>query len=367
MDNIKVYVGDQLPDVIARFPESFFLKNNIWNDFSYLTTYRLYYIDDGKKSIDIGDFKVAKKGLESLQRPLGNGLISEVSEDYFSLGQDKSLYTYLKELPNNLGEKFLILLRDISFDRSIWLKNKKEEVLEKSLFRDLTKMDAISFQALFQGKGGKLEYCLTINNGQSLNFNINHSLPFKNSNIHAIIGNNGVGKTTFLKEIAKNIVERNFTCRIINNKAADLEEGIDIDYIERVLFVSFSAFDNSRLDFMSRSRFDYLGLHNDEGGFKGPEVLSQEFEESLMSLINSKQTQYIENVFEPLRNVDYLEEHIEYFFNNIGDIPKIVTMYKKLSSGHRIVLHSLVLLMDTLHQGVVTLFDEPETYEFFLQ
>ncbi|EML0243881.1 AAA family ATPase, partial [Vibrio harveyi] len=80
------------------------------------------------------------------------------------------------------------------------------------------------------------------------------------------------------------------------------------------------------------------------------------------SLLNSKKIEYIEKVLNPLKNVDYLDEHIEYFLENVSTPSKIIKMYKNLSSGHRIVLHTLIMLMDILHQGIVTLFDEPETH-----
>ncbi|WP_194090841.1 AAA family ATPase [Vibrio hibernica] len=363
MDEVKIIVGDQFPSKSSIYPESFFLKNNLWDDYSYTTTYQAYYIDNKKEFHDIGRTKIARKNLKAQERPLGCGLINEITEDYFSLGQDQSFYQSLRDIPNDIGTKFLLFLRDISFDRDIWTENQSLEVLRYSLFRDVTKMDAISFKGIFKGDDRKLDYQLIIPKESTTKFIVDHKLPYKNSNIHALIGNNGVGKTTFLKSLAKCIIEKDFECKIISeNELKGTNKGIDIDYIERVLFVSFSAFDNSNLDFKTRSRFDYLGLHDGNGGFKGPEVLSKEFECSLESLINSKKIEYIKKVLEPLKNVGYLGEHIEFFFENIGEIPKIVSMYKKLSSGHRIVLHTLVLLMDMLHQGVVTLFDEPETH-----
>ncbi|EKO3782563.1 AAA family ATPase [Vibrio harveyi] len=363
LNNPKVIVGEQYPSRGMRIPNSFFLKNNSWNDFNYLTTYQLYYFDSNKSLVEIGNIKIAKGSLKSKERPFANGVIDCITDDYFSLGQDKSFYIGLRDLPEGIGESFLIFMRDLSYNRSIWIKNKNIEVLEWSLFRDLTNMDVISFLGVFKGEDSKLNYCLSMLGDNPLKFNVDHRYPFKNSNIHAIIGNNGVGKTTFLKDIAKKIVENQFECKIIDNQDKHkIDDGIDIDYIEKVLFVSFSAFDNSNLDLGRRSKFEYLGLHDGSGGFKGPEKLSKEFEDSLESLLNSKKIEYIEKVLNPLKNVDYLDEHIEYFLENVSTPSKIIKMYKNLSSGHRIVLHTLIMLMDILHQGIVTLFDEPETH-----
>ncbi|EPJ48298.1 MAG: hypothetical protein OFPII_06670 [Osedax symbiont Rs1] len=363
MKALNIYVGDVALGKTIRLKRSFFLKNRTWDDYSYETTYTLFYIDKEKELLEIGTVKIAKSDLKHLQRPLENGYIKKTLGEYFSLGQDESYYSTLRELPNNVGERLLAMLKDIAFDREVWIKNKTSKALNDSLLRNVTNLDVISYQMVFKGENRKLDYCLTINNETPVSFPINHELPFKNSNIHAVIGNNGVGKTTFLKEIAEKIVVGEFDCKILSNiNTDDVDEGIEIDYIEKVLFISFSAFDNNMPDIKIKSKFEYLGLHDGDGGFKGPDILSKEFSESLKNLINGKKLNYIKKVLKPLENVDYLAEHIDYFFENIEERPKIVKMHTKLSSGHRIVLHTLVLLMDSLHQGVVTLFDEPETH-----
>jgi predicted ATPase len=363
MKALNVYVGDDAPARAAMHKESFFLRNRTWDDYSYETTYKLFYIDKEKELLEIGTVKIAKSDLKHYERPLDNGYIKESLGKYFSLGQDESYYSALRELPNKGGERLLMMLKDIAYDREVWIKNKTSEALRDSLLRSVTNLDVISYQMVFQGKEGKLDYCLTINNETPVSFSIDHEQPFKNSNIHAVIGNNGVGKTTYLKAIAKKIEVGEFDCKILSRvNTDDVDKGIDIDYIEKVLFISFSAFDNNIPDIKKKFKFEYLGLHDGEGGFKSPDVLSKEFDESLKNLINGKKLSYIEEVLEPLENVDYLGEHIDYFFEHIEERPKIVEMYTKLSSGHRIVLHTLVLLMDSLQQGVVTLFDEPETH-----
>lgn len=363
MNTINIYVGGDAPAEKVRIKESFFLKNNTWDDYSYETTYKLFYIDKEKVLLDIGTVKIAKSDLKHHVRPLKNGRVEVLPENIFSLGQDESYYSILRDLPNKSGERLLAALKDIAFDNETWIKNKDSQALHDSLQRSLTNLDVISYRKIFKGEKGKLDYCLTINGENPVSFPIDHKLPFKNSNIHAVIGNNGVGKTTFLKEIAKKIAKRKFDCKILSSvNSDDLDAGIDIDYIEKVLFISFSAFDNNIPDIKNMSRFEYLGLHDGDGGFKAPDILSKEFGESLNNLIISKELKYIKKVLEPLKNVDYLGGHIDYFFENIEEPLKIVEMYTELSSGHRIVLHTLVLLMDSLQQGIVTLFDEPETH-----
>lgn len=363
MKGLNIYVGNVAPAKTDRLEKSFFLKNYTWDDYSYETTYILFYIDKEKVLWEIGSVKIATSDLKHHERPFLDGYIKDISDKYFSLGQDKSYYSSLRELPNEAGKRLLVMLKDIALNRAIWIENIKSDALRDSLQRNVTNLDVITYQMAFEGEKRKLDYCLTINKEPPISFKINHDLPFKNSNIHAVIGNNGVGKTTYLKEITKKIVSGDFDCKILNKvNTNELDDGIEIDYIERVLFISFSAFDNNVPDINNRYKFEYLGLHDGTGGFKSPDTLSNEFSSSLKNLVNGKELDYIKMVLKPLENVDYLGEHIEFFFKHIDELPKIVKMYTELSSGHRIVLHTLVLLMDSLHQGVVTLFDEPETH-----
>ncbi|EGQ7683776.1 hypothetical protein IZS58_004730, partial [Vibrio parahaemolyticus] len=107
VDNLKVVVGDQYPARGMRCPNSFFLKNNSWDDYSYRTTYQLYYFDREKSLVEVGNIKVAKKNLGEKERALKNGVIEKLTEEFFSLGQDKSFYKELRKLPDSIGKIFL--------------------------------------------------------------------------------------------------------------------------------------------------------------------------------------------------------------------------------------------------------------------
>ncbi|TKG16286.1 AAA family ATPase [Vibrio breoganii] len=363
-DDLKCHVGASLPNTSRRIKNSFFLISNSWDDYSYRTTYELYFIDNEKSTNKIGHIKISKQDLAEQEHALGYGVFDSLDNNYFSLGQEDSFYANLRELPDNYGELILSYLNDISYNYEIWIRHKEEASLSCSLMRDVTVLDIINFNRVFKGVDDKLDYVVKFNyKSESVVFTVDNSNPYRNSNIHALIGNNGVGKTTFLKNIAEKISSNDFYCQLNMQEVTENgQDGIDIPYIDRVLYASFSAFDNNLPKIRRGYRFDYLGLHDGSGGFKGPAELKEEFEVAISKLVERKDIDYLSQVFTPLLDVDYLEEHVRYILENIDDIPLIISAYDRLSSGHRIVIHTLVLLMDMLRQGVITLFDEPETH-----
>ncbi|WP_434529153.1 ATP-dependent nuclease [Vibrio sp. K4] len=364
IDDLQCLVGGSIPNASQRIKNSFFLKNNSWDDYSYRTTYELYFIDSEKKSIEIGFVKISRKNLEEKERPLENGILEPLDNNYFSLGQEETFYERLRDLPDNYGSLLLSYLNDISHSYGAWVSNKSEESLNISLMRDVTALDVVSYNRIFNGSNDKISYTVRFKyKNEDVVFTVDNSKPFKNSNIHTFIGNNGVGKTTVLKKLVEKIFENDFNCQLNMPDFSGVDhDGIEIPYIDRVLYASFSAFDNNLPNIPSGYKFDYLGLHDGSGGFKGPTELREEFEKAICKLIERADTEYLAKVFTPLLDVDYLREHINEILDNIKDISKIMSIYEKLSSGHRIIVHTLVLLMGKLRQGMITLFDEPETH-----
>ncbi|WP_139685075.1 AAA family ATPase [Vibrio tasmaniensis] len=359
------FVGSSIPDFTQRCKNSFFLKNNSWDDYSYRTTYELYFIGEDKSYQIIGHVKVAKKGLTEGERPLQNGKLEALDGNYFSLGQDKEFYTNLRSLSTNYGSLFLSSLNDISFNYKLWVENYSESALIISLMRDVTALDVVSFNLVFNGKNDKLSYTVKFTyDNEEIDFSVNHNDNiYRNSNIHSLIGNNGVGKTTILKELVNKIAHNDFTCHLCIPELSDvLNQELEIPYIDRVIYASFSAFDNNLPSIPKGYKYDYLGLHNDSGSFKGPADLRDEFKSAFEKLIERSDQKYLSEVFEPLCKVEYLYEHVNNIQTNFSNIDEIISIYNELSSGHRIVIHTLVLLMNKLRQGMITLFDEPETH-----
>ncbi|MFM2620889.1 AAA family ATPase [Vibrio owensii] len=359
------FVGSSIPDYQRRYKNSFFLKNNSWDDYSYRTTYELYFINEDKNYHKIGHVKVAKKGLSEGERPLSDGKLEVLDCNYFSLGQDKEFYEELRGLPKNYGGLFLSSLNDISFNYKLWVENDSESALTISLMRDVTALDVVSFNLVFNGKGEKISYTVKFNyDNEEIDFSVNHrDNIYNNSNIHALIGNNGVGKTTILKDLVKKIANNDFSCQLCIPELSDiLSSELEIPYIDRVIYASFSAFDNNLPTIPKGYKYDYLGLHNDSDGFKSPSDLRGEFKFALEKLLERSDNEYLVKVFEPLTKVEYLHEHVNSILDNLENIDEIISIYSDLSSGHRIVIHTLVLLMSKLRQGMITLFDEPETH-----
>lgn len=359
--NVKEFefaVVDELPDVIL--PVTFCLVTDNWNDYGYTTTYKVYYVS-GRVNLAypgsyelLGAVKVGKRNLSYGSFPIEKPQFYELGEEFFSLGQSSEYYESIRELYEGDRLTLLECLNDVVHDPSIYARNKNEEVMSVSLQRQINLLEFKSFSTLLATGFNKHSYDLIIEpDDLALEFSVSSS-KISPSNIHALIGNNGVGKSFLLKRIAKSIVEENF---VFNSTEYGNESNID-----NVIFVSFSAFDSAVPAYENNERYFYLGLHDGQSGFVSPELLAEQFSYAFSSLSSKASDKYIESIFQPLTNIPHLSDHVDYLLSNINEENNLKSRYLELSSGHRIVFHTLVLLMDKLKIGTVTLIDEPETH-----
>ncbi|MGG2096345.1 hypothetical protein ABFY41_01865 [Acinetobacter haemolyticus] len=200
----------------------FLLRIDNWNDFNYRTQFYTSFIDEKYEKHDFGFTKIAFDNVwkEKLNPDESYNYVnfiprkfSILEKGFYSIG-DIYFYKRLKEF-FNVSDMRLILnsLNDIAVDLS-----RLEEVLKKdlgvvgtSLMRDY-KIEEIKNKIHRMANGGveltpynfNFEYSLNNvkNKIKILDFKVEpNSLP--PTNIHVVIGGNGVGKTTFLNTILK--------------------------------------------------------------------------------------------------------------------------------------------------------------------
>ena len=208
-------------------------------------------------------------------------------------------------------------------------------------------------------------------------------------NVQAIIGNNGVGKTSFFKDIisltAKQSLNSN-SCLNPNSKdeislSFSSEDEIKVDspkdYFSNLLFISFSPFDKlyfrdgRSLDI--NGNVDFLGLY-----MKGEEPISIEN-------LKSEFISIVKNVWENKENSELLTDSLincifqdnldsSVFLSDIHNLDgknseeknKIIEqifgdLFDESSSGHKIMLLSISKLVLTQKYNLV-LIDEPELF-----
>ena len=286
-----------------------YLNRDKWDDWGeYSTQYYLTIVNNKRQKVEIGNVKIGSKGLKGApwdkkegRTPKLSSAFDELPNDYFSLGQDLDYYENLKKLGDEYREKVLNALGDLAFDQERWKWAKEERVVRQSLLRDLT-VSMVEGQLRRMSRGDarvtRYDFSYTppkrMGDGEppyKLAFSVNprSSIP---TNVHVLIGRNGVGKTYLLALMAKALVAK-AKAASQSGKFEFEETGSVTNQFASVVAVSFSAFDKGELmpDSVGDSKrpaFSFIGLrHNPKEnskiakGPKSPEVLAREFSESL--------------------------------------------------------------------------------------
>ena len=191
----------------------------LWNDYSYYTRYRLYYLKNGEPT-DVGEVKIMKRGSSNTSEVLPKQFLA-LDNDYCSLGMSPSYYRRMRLLFGNDAHVVLRQLRDTAFYEAIYKDFEEEGIYKTSLLRDND-----SDRARREGR-----YCVY---GRDMDdayaFKFNYKLPYPGEDVEidfnykyrgrdyerivGIIGENGVGKTTLIKQILHSLVandKSNFT------------------------------------------------------------------------------------------------------------------------------------------------------------
>jgi len=351
---------------------SVYLKKDNWNDFSYRTLYEVIIFDENSNKIDLGYVKIANFGQTIEERVELPRQFNGLDERFFSLGQSREYYENIQNLHPILKEQYLTGLRDIVFDEDLQERALEEDVTNTSLLRD-TSWTSVKGQYKRILDGGvvltkfNFEYKtvqLETEAGYKLSFNVN---PESNppTNIHVLIGRNGVGKTHLLNNMIKTLLVKNDSqgsFQFIEDEWEDESQSFS-----SVVSVSFSAFDPFK-PYVNNNRelkYKYIGLKqntDEEIKLKSYDELAEEFFESIKHSFHiGRADRWIKAInslnSDPLFENMNIEEFIKENYNNEEKIKKI---FKRLSSGHGIVLLTLTKLVETIEEKTLVFLDEPE-------
>lgn len=360
-----------------------------WDDYSFKTSFSLTVFDENGVKHDIGDLKLGIVGLASgwASEKLSNSF-SELTEEAFTLGQDEEYYKNIRSLlSETLGNQLLDKLKDVAYSKKSFDIAAKEDVFKTSLLRTVS-------ISVIHG-----QYSRILNNEAPLtNFNFSYrkkqteknaqiDLSFKvtpgsipSSNIHVLIGRNGVGKTTLLNNIVKSVIEEDADPVEVGSMLiqANIGQEYDLpkDYFSSISSVSFSAFDpfvppSDRPDRSLGTCYFYIGLKkncgNDSNELKDISMLRSDFVNSLTVCfgLESKRSRW-------LRAIKTLESDINFAemdLTRLGQLKRIsevgksaLNLVSRMSSGHTIVLLTLTKLIETIEEKTLVLIDEPESH-----
>lgn len=336
------------------------MKDN-WDDYHLKTTYVLYYVDENSIQHKIGSTKIGyiNQGRGHTTLP---DYFEKLTEEFFSLGQEIEFYHNLKELGQEVREVCLKGLNDLAFDLDTFAKVDNEIVLKRSLMRWVNeKMVRNQFNRVAHGGAILTDYQLEYKPESSIGsfqFNvIRDVLP--PTNIHTIIGTNGAGKTTTLKTILHKYFNDEFKEEFSN-----------------AIFISFSVFDKGVMFERENDNedFHYIGVKKEDEKTKSQQELKMEFQASVHTILAKKRHTYLYDVLNIL-NSDYnlksigFIEILNIFIDSTRDkeaISKCSKEFSKkfdlLSSGHQIILLSMMKIVELIVEKTLILIDEPESH-----
>ena len=347
----------------------YLIKDN-WNDFHYRTLYQITLFDENENIHDLGYIKIANFDQTTEERIELPEEFAELDNRFFSLGQSSEYYATIQRLNPQLKELFLTNIRDIVFNKELQLKALEEEVTRTSLLRD-TSIVTVKEQYSRILNGGAIltpynfKYITKQSDteaGYKLTFRVN---PESNppTNIHILIGRNGVGKTHLLNNMVKSFLqleESKGSFQQIKDEWEDTGE-----FFSRVVSVSYSAFDPFQpYSEKEYPNYSYVGLKKvSDNTSKNHDELAEEFLNSILHCFNTGKKDKWLNAMQSLESSTLFNEiNITKIAEESIKLKHIKKLFKRLSSGHSIVLLTLTKLVEKVEEKTLVLLDEPEAH-----
>lgn len=363
-----------------------------WDDYSFKTSFNVVFHGEHGDRLELGTVKIAHVGqshgwtLHSLPKQF-----SSLPTGCFSLGQDVDYYRTLHEkLTAEVRNLFLSCMADIVADEELLHRIKSEQVFRDSLMRGVSlsvihgqyrrvligEVVLTDFHFVYRDPGDARHAPI------NLNFRVTpNSKP--STNIHVLIGRNGVGKTTILN---------NMVGAILASEDPPLSRGgfyeFDIwsnslplskDYFSSVVSVSFSAFDPfiPPVDQPDRTRgvaYFYVGMKKvrAEQGTPVPQPpktdtdLDNDFLESFKSCLSqaAKKKRWLDAIKRLESDANFADMDLGRLveMDDTTALQSARALVERMSSGHSIVLLTITKLVDTVEEKTLVLMDEPESH-----
>ncbi len=363
-----------------------FLYTDNWDDWGkYRTQFSLHVADEYGEVHRIGSVKIGIRGLMPAGKVSKNHRAPELPEQfdaldsrYFSLGQGESYYESLNEISDGLRSRIFKALRDCAADLNIFQACRNEDVMHESLLRDVRESAVIGrLNRLTRGDAKLTKFAFTYRLPAAgkqppavMSFDVTpESQP--PTNVHVLIGRNGVGKTRCMRQMALALLGREVdggSPGTIEMLAEDTGGAVDFSGL---LLVSFSAFDEFELTptEADNMNFQQIGLRHPSSTNHGStgksfDDLGADFAKSLNRCQSGVLAERWRTAVKTLEEDDlFAEADVTSLLDDDAEAsltPRARKLFKKLSSGHAIVLLTVTRLVELVDERTLVLLDEPE-------
>ncbi|KAF2392239.1 AAA family ATPase [Pseudomonas frederiksbergensis] len=381
MDFFILERNDKVPSSAV---SSVFLRYDNWNDYSYVTMFYVTLCDKDGSRHDLGNVKIGFKG-QTTSESTYSKLTSPfkfLPEGFFSLGTELEYYEKLVKVEHeDTRDDYLTSLRDIVRNEKDLDVAMGEDVFSVSLLRGVS-LAAIKEQFKRVIKGGVVRTDFSFSYlrlaterqaGLELSFDVkSESKP--STNIHALIGRNGVGKTTILNGMIQAVTGG------LGSGEGFFKEGlfgkslIGADYFSSLVSVSFSAFDPftpppEQSDPAKGTCYYYVGLKkvvSKNSELKTLEEIHQEYLKGLALCMSQpgKKSRWLSAIANLESDENFADMELPRLMDLAGQDfnAKALELIVRMSSGHAIVLLTITKLVATVEEKTLVVIDEPESH-----
>ena len=395
--------------------EHIILVPSDWNDWwKFKNLYAAWYRPcsaDSMKIVELGPVKIedpTNDGQDNPTHPLPVGYSADkVDDNLISLGQTDEYYQMLSELPEFERNTVCTAMRDAVADSTLLQANADKNAVRSSLLRYISLSTVQGeYRRILRHEGDanyfRLKYC---KGSFETEFIVDPKLKPR-TNLHVVIGRNGVGKTTLLRSITRLLATGDESDPDESLSVLD-EDGNSEGILSGVSYVSWSAFDSLDVQDWNLSEgifYSQIGVNGirhstPEGKLVVPEVVefgptvsedhhqdssvadetpTGSFVRAFSLVIERRRGQLWRETTQALESDPVFRElNILKQLNDILDPPRTPTgepgqrgidrstvekAFDSLSDGHKVVLLTITYIAATLAEQTLVVLDEPEAH-----
>ncbi len=368
------FIVERLRNVTHSLRNTIVLTYDNWNDYGFYVLFRATYYNAQGASIYLGELKIAELGQSKDVKSVDilPHTFKKLDKRFVSLWQSAGAYEEVKKVEEENEEEIFKSLNDLALEPDKIDEYILIEVVSTALFRGIPPQTCKEqFHRIANGGDILTSYIFNYIERYGVDgindFNIEFSVTPKSlppTNIHVLIGPNGVGKTRLLNKIvdatAADIIQAE--CAMDSNSIVFSTK----THFASMVHVSFSPFD-VHTNGIKTSYYSFIG--NDNKEIENGDVskrLRKKFSYCLESCARSQEK--VELIDEAVKLLRKSFAIVGYEIERLRDLmleeskSEREKWFNELSSGHKAILTIIICCIDQMQEKSLLVMDEPENH-----